>query len=42
MGSALGGLVYANAPVMTLALVGGAVALLTALLTTVSYKLDQR
>lgn len=41
-GSALGGLVYANAPVMTLALVGGAVALLTALLTTVSYTLDRR
>lgn len=41
-GSALGGLVYANTPVMTLALVGGAVALLTALLTTVSYTLDRR
>ncbi|MFN3365529.1 MAG: MFS transporter [Exiguobacterium mexicanum] len=41
MGSALGGLVYANAPVMTLALVGGAVALVTALLTAVSHKLDQ-
>ena len=41
-GSALGGLVYANAPVMTLALVAGAVALLTALLTTVSYTLDRR
>ncbi|WP_251128470.1 MFS transporter [Exiguobacterium sp. s28] len=42
MGSALGGLVYANAPVMTLAIVGGAVALVTALLTAVSHKLDQR
>ena len=42
MGSALGGLVYANAPVMTLALVGGAVALVTALLTAVSHQLDQR
>lgn len=42
MGSALGGLVYANAPVMTLALVGGAVALMTALLTAVSHQLDQR
>lgn len=42
IGSALGGLVYANAPVMTLALVGGAVALGTALLTSVSYNLDQR
>lgn len=42
MGSALGGLVYANAPVMTLALVAGAVALVTALLTTVSYTLDRR
>lgn len=41
-GSALGGLVYANTPVMTLALVAGAVALLTALLTTVSYTLDRR
>lgn len=42
MGSALGGLVYANAPVMTLALVAGAVALVTALLTAVSHQLDQR
>lgn len=42
MGSALGGLVYANAPVMTLALVGGTVALVTALLTAVSHQLDQR
>lgn len=42
MGSALGGLVYANAPVMTLSLVGGAVALVTALLTAVSHQLDQR
>lgn len=42
MGSALGGLVYANAPVMTLAIVGGAVALVTALLTAVSHQLDQR
>ncbi|WP_214756395.1 MFS transporter [Exiguobacterium sp. s157] len=42
MGSALGGLVYANTPVMTLALVAGAVALVTALLTAVSHQLDQR
>ncbi|MFK3987606.1 MULTISPECIES: MFS transporter [unclassified Exiguobacterium] len=42
MGSALGGLVYANAPVMMLALVAGAVALVTALLTAVSHQLDQR
>lgn len=42
MGSALGGLVYANAPVMMLALVGGAVALLTAALTSLSHRLDQR
>lgn len=42
MGSALGGLVYANAPIMTLALVAGAVALVTALLTAVSHRLDQR
>jgi predicted MFS family arabinose efflux permease len=42
MGSALGGLVYANAPVMTLALVAGAVAFVTALLTAVSHQLDQR
>lgn len=42
MGSALGGLVYANAPVMTLALVAGTVALVTALLTAVSHQLDQR
>jgi len=42
MGSALGGLVYANASVMTLALVAGAVALVTALLTAVSHQLDQR
>ncbi|WP_083274074.1 MFS transporter [Exiguobacterium aurantiacum] len=41
MGSALGGLVYANAPVMMLALVGGAVALLTAALTSLSHRLDQ-
>ncbi|EPE61627.1 major Facilitator Superfamily protein [Exiguobacterium sp. S17] len=42
MGSALGGLVYANAPVMMLALVGGAVALMTAALTSLSHRLDQR
>lgn len=42
IGSALGGIVYANAPIMTLALAGGAVALGTALLTSVSYHLDQR
>lgn len=41
-GSALGGLVYANAPMMTVTLVGGAVALLTAVLTSISYVLDRR
>lgn len=42
LGSALGGVVYATSPIMTLALVGGLVALVTAGLTTVSYSLDQR
>lgn len=42
MGSALGGLVYANAPIMLLALVGGGVALVASLLTFVSYRLDQQ
>jgi len=41
-GSALGGLVYANGPMMNIALVGGAVALLAAALTAVSHRLDQR
>lgn len=41
-GSALGGLVYANGPMMNIALVGGAVALLAATLTAVSHRLDQR
>ncbi|WP_083412274.1 MFS transporter [Exiguobacterium sp. KRL4] len=41
-GSALGGLVYANGPIMNIALVGGAVALLAAALTAVSHRLDQR
>lgn len=42
LGSALGGVVYATSPIMTLALVGGLVALVTAALTAVSYSLDQR
>lgn len=42
MGSALGGIVYANAPVMMLALVGGAVALMAAALTSLSHHLDQQ
>lgn len=42
LGSALGGVVYATSPIMTLALVGGLVALVTAGLTAVSYSLDQR
>lgn len=42
LGSALGGVVYATSPIMTLALVGGLVALITAGLTAVSYSLDQR
>lgn len=42
MGSALGGIVYANAPVMMLALVGGAVALMAAVLTSLSHHLDQQ
>jgi predicted MFS family arabinose efflux permease len=41
LGSALGGVVYATSPIMTLALVGGLVALVTAGLTAVSYSLDQ-
>ncbi|WP_214853691.1 MFS transporter [Exiguobacterium sp. s166] len=41
-GSALGGLVYANGPMMNIALVGGVVALLAAALTAVSHRLDQR
>lgn len=40
-GSALGGLVYANGPMMNIALVGGAVAILAAALTAVSHRLDQ-
>ena len=42
LGSALGGIVYSTTPIMTLALVGGAVALGTAGLTTLSHHLDQR
>ncbi|WP_026824551.1 MFS transporter [Exiguobacterium marinum] len=42
LGSALGGVVYATSPIMTLALVGGLVALVTAGLTAISYSLDQR
>ncbi|MGA9467837.1 MAG: MFS transporter [Exiguobacterium marinum] len=42
LGSALGGVVYATSPIMTLALVGGLVALVTAGLTAVSHSLDQR
>lgn len=42
LGSALGGVVYATSPIMTLALVGGAVALVTTGLTTLSHHLDQR
>lgn len=42
LGSALGGIVYATSPIMTLALVGGAVALVTAGLTAVSHHLDKR
>ncbi|WP_214876302.1 MFS transporter [Exiguobacterium sp. CH10] len=42
LGSALGGVVYATSPIMTLALVGGLVAFVTAALTAVSYSLDQR
>ncbi|WP_215113645.1 MFS transporter [Exiguobacterium sp. s63] len=42
LGSALGGVVYATSPIMTLALVGGLVALVTAGLTAVSYSFDQR
>ncbi|WP_215144169.1 MFS transporter [Exiguobacterium qingdaonense] len=42
IGSALGGVVYATSPIMTLALVGGLVALVTAGLTAVSYSLDRR
>ncbi|WP_214878965.1 MFS transporter [Exiguobacterium sp. ERU653] len=42
LGSALGGVVYATSPIMTLALVGGLVALVTTGLTAISYSLDQR
>jgi len=41
-GSALGGIVYANGPMMNTALVGGLVALVAALLTAISHRLDQR
>ncbi|WP_214804887.1 MULTISPECIES: MFS transporter [unclassified Exiguobacterium] len=41
-GSALGGLVYASGPMMNTALVGGLVALLAALLTAISFRLDRR
>ena len=42
MGSALGGLVYHQGPLMNVTLVGGVVAICASLLTFLSYRLDQK